>query len=107
METMWWPSVSALKDLTISENEEGLLFDAPDGTECGDWLAYFNETIERQAVFAENILSALREYKTFRKKQKLFKCTETGFVSTASGLTRYQKNRSIKTTNRIPVESNG
>ena len=61
---IWWPHPSALDDLTVSftDNEDGSStchLDAPDGTECADWLSYFNETEERRAAFERAFMQSL------------------------------------------------
>jgi len=42
--------------------EEGLLFSAGDGTLCSDWLDYWYETTEREAIFSEEIQKALLDH---------------------------------------------
>lgn len=61
---IWWPRPSALDDLTVSftDHEDGsstIHLDAPNGTECADWLSYFNETEERKAAFERAFLQSL------------------------------------------------
>jgi hypothetical protein len=64
---IWWPHPSAFDDLSVEFEdlgEEGALIhlDAPEGTECGDWLAYFQETPERQAAFEREFMRTLLEH---------------------------------------------
>jgi hypothetical protein len=61
---IWWPHPSALDDLSVefTDEEDGsaqIHLSAPDGTECADWLHYFNETEERQAVFERAFIQSL------------------------------------------------
>jgi hypothetical protein len=35
--------------------EERFLFSAPDGTLCSDWLNYWSETPEREAIFSKEV----------------------------------------------------
>ena len=60
--TIWWPHPSALDDLSVTETKNGFELDAPVGTECGDWLDYFNETEERREVFQEAFIQMLKDY---------------------------------------------
>ena len=56
---MWWPSPEALSDLIVEDAENGFTLSAPGNTECGEWLAYFNETEERLEVFQSALLSTI------------------------------------------------
>jgi len=60
-EEFWWPSPEAFDDLTVEEIEDGFSFTAPDETECGAWLAYFNETPERQEIFSVALIASIKE----------------------------------------------
>jgi hypothetical protein len=60
-EEFWWPSPEAFDDLTVEEIEDGFAFIAPDDTECGVWLAHFNETPERQEIFSAALISSLKD----------------------------------------------
>ena len=64
---IWWPKPSAFDDLSVEFEdlgEEGALIhlDAPEGTECGEWLAYFQKTPERQAAFEREFTRTLLEH---------------------------------------------
>ncbi len=59
---IWWPSKRALNDLTIDEIEGGFTLSAPDGTECADWLGYYNSTDELRELFNAAFVRALTEY---------------------------------------------
>jgi hypothetical protein len=64
---IWWPHPSAFDDLTVEfeDTEEGgsvIHLSAPDGSVCGDWLAYFQETPERQAAFEREFMRTLLEH---------------------------------------------
>jgi hypothetical protein len=64
---IWWPHPDALDDLTveITEEEDGsatIHLEAPDGTECADWLNYFNASEERHQVFEREFLRTLIEH---------------------------------------------
>ena len=67
---IWWPHPSAFDDLTVTDTEDGFILDAPDGTECGDWLKYFSETPERQMVFQEEFTKMLLEQINFLESHK-------------------------------------
>ena len=55
----WWPSPDAFDDLVVEDTEEGFLLSAPDGTLCSDWLAYWSETPEREALFSQEFQKVL------------------------------------------------
>jgi hypothetical protein len=60
MAEFFWPSPEAFDDLTVEDAEEGFTLTAPDDTECGEWLAYWNETPERIECFTEAFTQALK-----------------------------------------------
>lgn len=59
---IWWPSPEALNDLTVDEIEGGFALEAPDGTECADWLGYYNSTDELREQFNAAFVKALTDY---------------------------------------------
>ena len=64
---IWWPTPSALDDLQVEfeDTEDGgslIHLSAEDGTECAEWLAYFQETPERQATFERELLKSLLQH---------------------------------------------
>ena len=59
---MWWPSPEALEDLTVEDAEHGFDLSAPDDTECGEWLAYWNQDEAHHKVFEEEFIAVLRNY---------------------------------------------
>jgi hypothetical protein len=72
---IWWPHPSALDDMTVSftDQEDGssiIHLDAPDGTECADWLNYFNETEERKAAFERAFIQSLLDQITMLENGK-------------------------------------
>lgn len=64
METteIWWPSRKALADLVVEDAEEGFTLSAPDGSECADWLSYYNQTEELREQFTAELTQALMNY---------------------------------------------
>ena len=58
----WWPSPEAFDDLTVEDNEEGFTLDAPDNTECGEWLAYWNQSSEHIELFTEELTKCLQNH---------------------------------------------
>lgn len=64
METteIWWPSPEALNDLVVEDSEEGFTLSAADGTECANWLGYYNQTKELQEQFTAAFTEALMNY---------------------------------------------
>jgi hypothetical protein len=59
---MWWPSPEAFEDLTVEDAEHGFDLSAPEGTECGDWLAFWSQDEAHHAVFEEAFTSVLRNH---------------------------------------------
>jgi hypothetical protein len=64
---IWWPHPSAFDDLTVEteDTEDGgslIHLSAPDNTECAEWLAYFQETPQRQAAFEREFMRSLLEH---------------------------------------------
>jgi hypothetical protein len=58
----WWPSPEAFENLTVEDTEEGFALEAPDDTECGEWLAYWNQTPDHIECFTETFNETLRNY---------------------------------------------
>lgn len=59
---MWWPSPEAFDDLTVEDAEYGFDLSAPDGTECAEWLAYWNQDEAHHKVFEEQFVEILTQY---------------------------------------------
>ena len=57
---IWYPSLAALDDLTVTETDDGFEFSAPDGSECATWLGYFNSTEELQEEFNVAITNVVK-----------------------------------------------
>jgi hypothetical protein len=57
---MWWPSPSALDDLTVKDAEHGFDLLAPDDTECGEWLAFWTQDEAHHKVFEDEFIAVLR-----------------------------------------------
>jgi hypothetical protein len=62
LDWFWWPSLEDLDDLTVENTEEGFLLSAPDGTLCSDWLAYWSESPEREAIFSREFQKVLLDH---------------------------------------------
>jgi hypothetical protein len=58
----WWPSPEAFDDLTVEDAEEGFTLEAPDDTECGEWLAYWNQSSEHIELFTEEFTKCLQNH---------------------------------------------
>jgi hypothetical protein len=63
----WWPNPQAFDDLTVEfeDTEDGgslIHLDAPDGTECAEWLSFYQETPERLAAFEKEFMRTLLEH---------------------------------------------
>ena len=61
----WWPSPEAFDDLVVEDSEEGFTLDAPDSTECGDWLTYWNQSPDHIELFTEEFTKVLKNYADF------------------------------------------
>jgi hypothetical protein len=63
-EEFWWPHPDALNDLSVDwgEGTDSLSLEAPDDTQCGEWLDYWSATEERKDVFESAFLTALLNY---------------------------------------------
>ena len=60
MAEFFWPSPEALEDLMVEDAEEGFTLIAPDDTECGEWLAHWNQSPEHIKLFTEAFTEALK-----------------------------------------------
>ena len=60
MAEFFWPSPEAFDDLTVEDAEEGFTLIAPDDSECGEWLAYWNQSPEHIELFTEAFTQALK-----------------------------------------------
>jgi hypothetical protein len=58
----WWPTPSAFDDLVVEENEQGFTLSAPDDTECGEWLAHWNQSEEHQEIFNQAFTDVLMDH---------------------------------------------
>jgi hypothetical protein len=59
---MWWPSPEAFDDLIVEDAECGFDLSAPDDTECGEWLAYWNQDEAHHKVFEKEFTEVLKHY---------------------------------------------
>ena len=59
---MWWPSPDAFEDLVVEDAEYGFVLSAPDGTECAEWLAFWNQDANHHVQFEEEFIKALTHY---------------------------------------------
>ena len=59
MTEFFWPSPEAFDDLTVEDAGEGFTLIAPDDTECGEWLAHWNQSPEHIELFTEAFTEAL------------------------------------------------
>jgi hypothetical protein len=59
---MWWPSPEAFENLTVEDAEHGFDLSAPDDTECGEWLAFWNQDEAHHKVFEEEFTAVLRNH---------------------------------------------
>jgi hypothetical protein len=68
-EVFWWPHPDAIQDLVVEEAEHGFDLSAPDDTECGDWLNYWNQSPERLQTFNDAFIEALKSQLDSLEKQ--------------------------------------
>ena len=61
-DSFWWPSPDAFSDLTVTDIEDGWQLSAPDETELGIWLAYWNQDEEHHALFQDIFVRTLTEH---------------------------------------------
>ena len=59
-ELFWWPNPSAFDDLSVIDAEGGFTLEAPDDSECGEWLAYWNQSPEHIELFTQEFTEALK-----------------------------------------------
>lgn len=72
MAEFFWPSPDAFEDLTVEDTDEGFTLTAPDNTECGEWLAYWNQSSEHIELFTETFTETLTSYlKTINGKNEV------------------------------------
>jgi hypothetical protein len=72
---IWWPHPSALDDLSVefTDEEDGgslIHLSAPDGSECANWLSYFNETEKRRAAFERAFIQSILDQITMLENGK-------------------------------------
>jgi hypothetical protein len=58
----WWPSPEAFDDLTVEDAEGGFTLIAPDDSECGEWLAHWNQSPEHFELFTNEFTKTLTSY---------------------------------------------
>lgn len=59
---MWWPSPEAIQELLVTETEEGFELSAPEGTECANWLDFWNQSPQHIELFNDEFVSMLLSY---------------------------------------------
>ncbi len=58
----WWPSPEAFDELIVEDTEGGFTLEAPDDSECGEWLGFWNQSEERHALFEKEFINTLLNY---------------------------------------------
>jgi len=58
----WWPHPDALHDLTVEDVEGGFDLSAPDDSECGAWLGYWNQSPEHLELFTKEFMKSITTY---------------------------------------------
>lgn len=59
---MWWPSPEAFDDLNIEDTDFGFSLSAPDGTECAEWLNYWNQSEDHEKTFGAEFMKAILDF---------------------------------------------
>lgn len=59
---MWWPSPEAFDVLVVEDVENGFDLSAPDDSECGLWLSYWNQSEEHREFFSKEFTKVLIEH---------------------------------------------
>ena len=62
MSEFFWPSPDAFEDLTVEDADEGFTLTAPDDSECGEWLAFWNQSPEHLELFTKEFTKNLLNY---------------------------------------------
>jgi hypothetical protein len=57
----WWPNPDSFYEVVVEDTEEGFALTAPDKSEAGQWLAYYNSTEELHAQFNQELIKALMD----------------------------------------------
>jgi hypothetical protein len=57
----WWPHPDSFSEVVVEDTEEGWSLNAPDESEAGQWLAYYNSTEELHAQFTQELTKALMD----------------------------------------------
>lgn len=60
--TMWWPSLEGIQELIVTDTEGGFDLSAPAGTECADWLAFWNQSPQHIQFFNDQFVAVLLEH---------------------------------------------
>ena len=55
----WWLSPEAFEDLVVEYSDLGLTFDAPDDSECREWLTFWSQSPEHLELFTEVVMKSL------------------------------------------------
>ena len=90
---MWWPSPESFGDLTVTDTDNGWDLEAPDDTELGEWLAFWNQDEAHHRVFNTAFVTMLTEYalknlEQHGKTEAVSDRTETDPVQTEEHFTR-------------------
>lgn len=56
----WWPHPDSFSELTVEDSENGFELSAPDGSEIGQWLSYYNSSDELRAEFNIEVINAIK-----------------------------------------------
>ena len=59
---MWWPSPLAFEDLIVEDTEHGFELSAPNDTECGEWIAFWNQDEAHHLIFEREFTAILSHY---------------------------------------------
>jgi len=66
----WWPHPDSFSEIVVEDTEEGFTLSAPDESEAGQWLAYYNSTEELHAQFNQEFTKALMNHLEYCESQE-------------------------------------
>lgn len=59
---MNWPHPDVLKDLLVTEEGTTIVFSAPEGTKCSEWLKSYDKDDASREEFKQAIMKAIKSY---------------------------------------------
>jgi hypothetical protein len=66
----WWPHPDSFSELTVNDSENGFELVAPDDSEVGQWISYYNSSDELREEFNTKLVEELREHVNRHESQE-------------------------------------